>query len=914
MIIPTSFSLVSKRTLLSSAIVLAVAGGSNQAIAQNSDSGPALEEVTVTGVRASLRDALNTKRGADNFSDVIKAEDIGELPDANLAESLQRITGVQIVRDVGASREQLDGQPVNIRGLPSLATINGRTMLSGQDSRNFDFRTLASEAFGELVISKTPTADQIEGGLGGTIELKTRKPEEFKGQEISFTANLVQLDYADTTNPNYSGLYANSFLDDRLGVVVSGSYEQIDQRTDAFTSRGGWEFRSGYAGSGFDLNGDGDASDALVPRDLRYWYQAEERERIGFDTVVTFAATEELDVTFNYNYSRFDRDFFNGILALGTGQFTAGNAVAGTTVFDPSGGIVAGEFNNMRVQADGRLSVDDVEAKNYGLNFNWKRDNLGINFDIGRAEGGSEGRQLINRYRMLSSANLAYDFRGSDVPTVSINGGATDVTDRSLYRVDLAFNDPERFDNTEDMLRLDVDYEFDGAISRVAAGVRTTETNYKRRAFNQTNRVGGSLSRNPGVSVLDVDGNPVSFIPASDASFDGLLGQGFPVGDFLSDVNGNIPRAWLYAQYPGGSLDGPGPVYDSVFGLTALGQTENTRNRTDIVEETTAFYVRADVDTELGGIPVSGNFGVRLVDTDIDSTARIDNPGGFEFGTESNSYSDVLPSLNLAAEFSENVVGRFALGRVMRRPDIDLLRPSLQINNSALTGNQGNVQLDPFRADQLDAAVEWYFAEEGLLSFTFFMKDVDNFTSTQVTDVLIEEPGLVGGGNSAIYSVSTPVNAGSADIQGYEISYQQTFDSLPGLLSNMGAIVNYTYTDAETDTGEAFPELSENVYNFILFYDNGTFDARLAYNRRSEYRSDGDGNNRASAVGIDEFVAENGQLDFSTNYAINDNFDVLFEVLNVNNEDFQRYTGSSALVRDYRSAERRFTLGVRGKF
>ena len=209
-----------------------IAGGLPVALAQDAADGGAgeqalVEEIVVTGTRTALRSGIDAKRGADNFSDVIKAEDIGELPDANLAESLQRITGVQIVRDNAASREQQSGQIVSIRGLPTLAVLNGRTMLpGGTASRDFDFRSLASEGFSELVISKSPTADRVEGGVGGTIELNTRSPLEFEKRTLSFTGSAARLSYAETTNPDVSASMPTSSR-----MVRRGSSFQPHTRT-----------------------------------------------------------------------------------------------------------------------------------------------------------------------------------------------------------------------------------------------------------------------------------------------------------------------------------------------------------------------------------------------------------------------------------------------------------------------------------------------------------------------------------------------------------------------------------------------------------------------------------------------------------------------------------------------------------
>jgi iron complex outermembrane receptor protein len=885
-------------------VAIAVAVSCSAGIsAQDTDGGYELEEVVVTGVRASLRGGIDAKRGADNFVDVIKAEDIGELPDANLAESLQRITGVQIVRDVAASREGLSGQTVNIRGLSSLATINGRTMLAGSLSRDFDFRTLASEGFGELVISKSPAANQIEGGLGGTIELKTRNPNEFEERQLSFTANAITLDYAGTTNPNYSGFYADSFADGRLGVLVSGSYEELDTRTDAYTARGGWIVSNGFTESGFDFDENG-TQDLILPSDIRYWYQEDQRVRTGLDTSVVFAAAESLDITFNANYSKLERDFFNGVnRAAG---FGATNAVADSLSIDDSGNLQAGTFNDALLQSDGRLEIDNVKAVNYGVNFDWELGDWGVNFDIGRSEGQNEGRQLISRYRLIESPTITYNYNNSTIPSVIVNDGSTDLDDRSLYRADLYFNNPDVGENDETMLRLDIERTFsDGVITKVTGGIRSTDTQYSSSSFRQ-------------VGFVDVAGNPVStdqatgeYIPADTSKLDPIL-QGFPVDDFFAGQSGDFQRSWVYTSYPDAGL-GDGGVYADIYGLTAKGVTEVLGNRTDINEDTFAAYFMADYEFDLGGVPVNGNFGIRYVGTDVSSLGlQTQQDGSQDFAVSEHDYDDILPSLSVVASLSDNLLFRAAFAEVMKRPNIDSLRASLSVDLSDLAGSAGNVELDPYRAKQVDMGLEWYFANEGLLSATVFYKDVENFLSVETeTNVNL---GLVGYDGGTLFTVKRPVNAGTAEIKGFEVSYQQTFDFLPEPFNNLGAIANYTYADADTSSGETFPELSEQVYNLIAFYDNGRFDARFAYNWRSEYAFGGDGSNGLQFLGISEKVEDGGQLDFSTSYSLTDNFDVMFEVLNITEEDFSRVVGNSSRLREYRTGERRFSLGIRATF
>lgn len=858
------------------------------------------DAIIVTGVRAGLRSAIGEKRTADNFADVIKAEDIGQLPDASVADSLQRITGVQIVRASGSSREGLSGQPVNVRGLPSLSIINGRTLMSGDLSRDVDFRTLSSEAFGQLTISKSPTADRIEGGLGGTIELETRNPLDFKERVFAFTVQGNYLEYADTLNPDVSGFYTDTFADGRIGVVLAGYYSRNKTRQDQFLTRGGWNVQNGYTGSGEDFDANG-VEDVILPADLRVNYGGDVQERIGADGALVFAATDNLTLRVDGNYSRFNRDFFNGVFRAANNG--AANLVPGSATIE-DGTLLAATFNNQLVQSDGRLEIDNVTSYNYGFNAKWEKDRWNANFDIAMSGGGSDGIQYINRYQLRTPATVQWDFTGpSPIPDIVVNNGAN-LSDRSLYRVDLTFANTDRNRNREFSTRADLSYDLDGFLSKLSIGGRYTRATFKLTHFDQVNQAGNV-------------NNPVVFNPAgqrltaANPALDPLF-IGFPVKSVFDGVDGSFPRTWLYTSYPGASLNEAG-AYGDIYGLEAAGKVEALGNRTNIREQTIAGYGRADFEGEIGSMDFQGNIGARVVGTKVKSIAfQTQQNGTGAFVTETNDYVDFLPSATAILNINPDLIFRLAAGRVMRRPDLPQLRSSLSADLSSLNANAGNVALKPFRADQIDAALEWYFSDDGLLSGTVFYKDVSNFiTVTTQTGVDI---GLVGFDGGRLFTLTRPVNAGNAKIKGAEFSYQQAFTFLPGPLKHLGMIGNYTFTDADTSSGQAFPNLSRHVLNLIGYYDDGTFDTRIAYNWRSRYAGLGDGPNGLQFLGVDEYIAASGQLDASAHYKLTGNFSLTLDVLNITKARYRRFSGIEDRIVDYRSAERTIAFGVRAKF
>lgn len=903
------------------ALVMALALLPRAASAQTVDAGaPAADQATdpapddldivVTGVRAGLRSAISEKRNIDNIADVIKAEDIGKLPDTSVANSLQRVTGVQIIRNVAASRENNGGQPVNIRGLASNSLIDGRAILTGETTRDVDFRTLASGGFGALVVSKSPTADRIEGGLGGTIELVTRNPLEIKERVLSARAQGSYLDYAKSFNPDVSVFYGDSFADGRVGVVLSASYRRVETRQDQFNERGGWIVQNGYSQSTFDFtpagrpNGNTIAgTDLIVPSDLRLNYGGDVQKRINVDGAIAFKATDTLTIKLNGDFTRFDRDFFNGIFrasALGSSNF-----VAGSGTVSPDGTLLAGTFRNQLVQGDGRLEIDDIQSWVYGFNAKWDADRLHATFDVANAGGWSKGRQLVNRFSLFSPATVRYDFTSSgQVPTIDVGG--VNLEDRSLYRTDLSFNDTNAGKTREFSSRVDLGYDLDSFLNKISVGGRYTKANFKVRLFNQNN-------------ISNAADNPAVFDPATglrrSAAYSGLdpLFQGFPVGGLFEGVSGSFPRRWLYVSYPGGSLDSAG-AYGDIYNLDRYGKTENMGGNTNVTEQTLAGYVRADFKGSLGSTGVRGNIGVRVIKTDVSSIdwSTINAAGDKGFVKNGNHYVDVLPSATAIFDLTPKLLMRLAAGSVMRRPDLGSLRSPLSVQLSDNTASSGNIELSPFRANTIDASLEWYFAKDGLVSVAAFYKDVRNFTETRTqTNVDLGIPAFNG---STIYTITRPVNAGTAKIKGFEFSYQQAFTFLPGMLKNLGVLTNYTFSDAKTSQKRDFPGLSKHTANLIAYYDDGKFDFRAALNYRSKFVSGGDGSNGLQFLGIDEYVDSSIQLDLSTQYQLNPTVALQASVTNLTNEPLLRYTGTIDRVRDYRVEGSTFTAGVNIKF
>jgi iron complex outermembrane recepter protein len=367
-------------------------------------------------------------------------------------------------------------------------------------------------------------------------------------------------------------------------------------------------------------------------------------------------------------------------------------------------------------------------------------------------------------------------------------------------------------------------------------------------------------------------------------------------------------------------------------------------------EEDMGGYVQFEFGLDVGPVPVRGNVGVRYVETKQETTGWARLAGGNQLLTIENTYDNTLPSLNLVAEVTDEFLIRFGAAKVMTRPGLGQLNPGLSLsiagNNRTVTA--GNPFLKPFEADSYDLSFEWYFAQESLLSLALFYKDIGTFVQTiRETGPFSSNPfGLPDSAAIAAcaaagtvdpaaclndWGFNIPTNTPGGDLQGLEISYQQPFSFLPGVLSNFGVILNYTYVDSEVQylntTGAVVAEetlagLSNNAANATLYFDNGTFSARVSASYRDEYLTTVPGRNSspllgAQAVGQNdvEGTAETLNLDFSSSWAVTDSLDLTLEALNLTDEFEDQWISSSANRNVYyHHTGRQYFLGARYKF
>ena len=881
-----------------------------------------VQEVVVVGIKGSLERSLDIKRESKGFVDAISAEDVGKLPDANIAEALQRIPGVAIQRSRG------EGDFVSIRGLgPDFVrgTINGRTVVSGTETfdstlsggsasstgRATNFDILPSEVINTLEVVKSPSAKHVEGGIGGIVNIKTARPIEY-GNKLAFSAEATYREFNKDTDPRASGLFSWVNDEETFGILGSIAYSERNIREDFDRGFGLLSFAPNddpmtpivEPSFDTDLDGVGDLGSAFVPLTNNIETFDEERERITFTTTVEWLPDDSSRVVFDALYSQRDitHDEQQAIIVT---LPTAAMANPDGSVPVPGSTINGNVINPIATNIGPELVSDEQEAEEdfLSLGFNYSRDfdNWKFSTDVAYAE--ANGKLDFDRVVIVGDGtadagnylfSAGFDGNGFNI----VNASTASLSNPGNYfvrngRVTRTENDDEEFS-----FQFDVTHELESSIfSSVELGLRyrTREKDVSRADFD------GSLGN---VRFSD----QFSFSSGQGNLLDGGIG---PINfrDFIfADVGSTLA-----------AVGNPQPVADP------LG-TYNTE------EDTLAGYIQLNVESEILGIPVVGDVGLRIIETDQDISGQfagfviVPNPvpagidtlalnGQIDNINFDDSYTNYLPSVNLRFELADDVYLRFAASKSLTRATFEDLSPQIDINPNAtadLNGDGiaanatlGNPELEPSESINYDLGVEWYFAEGSALYAGLFYKDIDDFVAV-TTNTSVAISGVV------FDSVSQPDNQGEAEITGLELGYQHTF------ASGFGYSLNATFTDTEaefTSTGEEFdfPGVSDTSYNGTVFYDNGQFEARLVYSWRSEFLE------RASDVFENEIHnQEFGQLDASVSYRLTDNLAVVLTAVNLTDENADATTrragafGSQFLSESHVGT--RYSLGIRGTF
>ena len=725
-----------------------------------------VDEIIVTGIRASLQNALSQKRNADNLVEVIEAEDIGKLPDQNLAEVLENVTGIQITREAGV------GRGVQIRGTDAnRVEINGvSTVGSGSGRSGISFDDLAASMISSVQVIKVPEAKTIEGSVGGTINLRTIRPLDLKEPLIAFRAQSEYSDLSDTLTPRYSGTMGKRWDTDFGEFGLVGSFSYAEQDVAAFRPRVDRDAvvtpNSGRASAeAFPFlriqffNQDLDnfeyetknfsGSAEWKPRDnLKFYFDMtlNDQQRAEQSSTVQISTVSDNGVVDNTTNTSFET------VNLGKVQGPNGTINLGSVQAVQSGVILPRTNGNLapylRTTSDTGSRL--TESQVFALGGEWHHDRLSLSGQASLSTSDSvlpsfnttlefvnpNGPQPVQGVSLANGVPIEFDLRGGTLQFGIAQGQASTPTaaqllDPANYRLQQVAQGRSVRENEEKAFRLDASYATDGIlpfITSIDAGLRWNETS----ALND-NVTGTTNFTNVTSSFFRPSGDRFSdLLIAGPNNFNAADDRRLYFSDFLI-IDG--ARAF---RDPAGTLAGLNAAIAASnaangSNIPLIGTpTSQASAFFEIIEDTSTAYLQANFDTEAFGVPMRGNAGVRYVSTDLSSVGNTIASGGISTReVHDTSYEFWLPRFNLVAEPREDVIVRAGVARDIRRPDFNRLSSSVTFATSENTAvNRGNPNLQPETVLSFDLSAEYYFAPSSLVSLGVFYKVRDNLFAT----------------------------------------------------------------------------------------------------------------------------------------------------------------------------------------
>ncbi|MDF2385654.1 TonB-dependent receptor [Nostoc ellipsosporum NOK] len=903
----------------------AAAGSAASVPAQDEGAG---NEIVVKGFRASLNSALNLKRNETATIDAIKAEDIAEFPDLNLAESLQRIPGVAISRVNGEGRNiSIRGlgpeySRVRINGMEAIGTTGGTDNSGGVNrGRGFDFNIFSSDLFNSLAVRKTATADVEEGSLGGTVDLQTARPFDYRKPTAVVQAAASYNDLARKAKPRVSTLLTTSTADGRFGVLLSVAYEEralVEEGANITRwtyggFNGGFNAASTIAGKTIAQINDANPATALYhPRIPGLVSYAIEQKRLGAALGVQFQPTEKTLVSIDGLYSRLDgtrqEAQFQAISfsRSGTGK---PQTIIRSGIVDADRNIISGTFDNVDLRTQARY--DKLVTDFYQLTGTLDQK-IGESLKFGAVVGysSSQFRNPIQTTVTIDAANtngFYYDFStrfptirpGVDVSSAA-NFAFTNGTSEVRIRPQTVDNS---FTNAKGFLEWTTSPEL-----KLKAGV-----DWRRFDYSSTEQ-----RRLQGETV-------VTTLTAAQLAPLTTVFSGFGRG---LNVPAGTPTSWVVpdlAAFQAYLNTYSNPTY-------AIGGVENATARGSFVtvrEEDLGAWGMAEFNFANAGIPIRGDAGLRYVKTDQFSTGYASQGSTVNLVGADRSYANWLPSANLVVDVRDNLMVRFAAAKTIARAGIGSLTPggNLNVSGGNRTFSSGNPDLKPTKSTNLDASIEWYPTRGAIYAVSVFQKDIGTFVQTLSTTVPFSDLGLPASllnGTTAsptdAFIVSQPVNSKGGLLRGFEVNVQQPFSFLPGFLSNFGVLANYTYvssdieylTSANGSTTVKAPllGLSRHAANGTLYFETKKFSIRGSVAYRSKYLTAVPGTEGNSYNGTNATT----NIDAQVSYNITDKFKVSLEMINLTDALNDQFVDATNRLNVLTHSGRQFVLGARLAF
>lgn len=944
--------------------------GAVQGIEANTGTDQPTEDIVVTGIRASLQSATNAKRNSVAFGDSIFAEDIGKLPATNLAETLNRIPGVRLNRDING-----EGTQVSIRGLgPSFSKVllngtqfavasDGGTNGTGGGNREVDLDFFPSELFTRLDVAKSATASTLEGGIAGTVNLRNARPFDRPGTHVTVVAQGQYSDTNDKVNPR-GAIVASHTFGDTFGVLVGVSGVSLKTRIDGYDTVGftdssnrlcaattatcnavggnGFSYATvapanvGHglvAGQPVDLAATSGLSlaqldQAILPRLGRPVLTEGKRERISVVGAVEWRPSDALHFAVDGIYAKSTRDYLRSNMnwqvrnsGPGTSPQSTGGMVPFDIEVDENNVITSGTFANSSFFSENSYFNQEVEFWNVTPSVSWRPNDL-VTIDLsgnyGKSDFFREQPTFAFQTPPNSGVEVTYDnTTGGPQPIISVNRNLADPNlGWQWYRVNV--QNVRRETETKGA-HLDLRYGTDAL--NVKIGAAYDEALRGVKAFDNTEAFQLSVCGNPCTG--NTGSVPTSAIPQylnglGFSNFGHLSRGSFGFTDWIVPDLDSLAQATNYAQFRDNAPETIGAVTGG--------------NTGDVREKVWGAYFELNGITQLFGRELRANAGFRYTRTKqlVSAPQRI-NTTIINFTGES-TYEEVLPSANLSYDVTDRLKLRFAVSKALTRPDASAILPGVTFSDtSAQIASAGNPELRPYTSDNIDIGGEFYTGGSGYIGLALFQKTIDGFTVSQGTQTpfsdlnipldalqttqrqaLLDRAANLGVPVALVpITVNRPINLNTLRIRGAEATWSQPLDFVT---KGLGFNANGTHITQSSDSGLVAAGVPKWQYNLQGFYEN--YGASISLNyvwQGAVIASNAPQNNLPQPIRADA----RGQLDLSAGYQLpfmNKAFRITLDVLNITNEPIRSTLEYENTTYNVFYPGRQVLLGVRASF
>lgn len=918
------------RFALSWTAAAALATLSTGALAQEAAKGAAkdaakdiaqLDTVVVTGVKASLVKSLAIKRTSNQVVESVVAEDIGKLPDNNVVEALQRVTGIQVTNRAGGEVGAL-----SIRGLPDVATTwNGRNIFTASGTQ-VALQDIPSTLVRQIDVYKTRDASQLENGIAGQIDVKSLRPFDFKGAKLSLLARGTHLDPADQWNPQLSGMASKRWKTAAgdFGALINLSMVKTDYRNESvtpgamvpFTSPNAAEVPAGYTPlqrifdnniwtpgtytglpqkAGSTLNFNGSALPYYLARDAVFQSDvAGQRERPAANVALQWQPDAESVYTLEAMYNGYRDKTFNKLLFSFVDWWgSLGSNPAGTITTFPGTNVIKTRLvNDVYGFNSGDYLTSATDSYVYGLNGKWTlSDRLRLEGDLSYQTSKFHSEFTATRIdRVAPSISVDFHSGGGNM-AFKFNDNA-DLVDPAKWNVAQFYDNANRNEGSAATASLNGVYDADwGPVKTLNFGLRVDSRKASEANRTQSAFLGRNLAT-LGANYYHVNSN------------------------FATDIS-DVPRSWMEpnAYYIRDNIDAWRTLYNGADANFLTTDKLYLQKTFDVQEDTANLFLMADAEHELFGRPLRANFGVRYVRVDTGMTAyKVDATTKAVTLTHGEKTANkLLPSLTLRYEPVNDVLLRFNYGETLRRPGFGDLNPVLQLSDDVSRvgyggGSGGNPGLEPTRSKNMDLTGEWYFKKDSAVYGTLFQRKIDGLVVPLRRRVHVDRAddpfaNSTSGGdhsNGYDYVISSPVNASNGKISGVELGAIYFPKGLPDLLDGLGLQGSVTRLSSSQNVptansaGEIVSQLeapffgvSKLSWNATLAYDKGPIGARLSYVRRSAFLAANEAALFANPIGIWRHPEKS--VDLQLTYNLSDSMAIDISGVNLSNEMQQQY-------------------------